>query len=75
MPVSKGNVPWNAGKSNGWTDKRGYRWLYVSENGCRVARREHRVIREVGRGVGYDRGLSGPDHPFGIVGGYSEKPN
>ena len=46
MPVAKGNTPWNAGTSKGWTDKRGYRWLYVSENGRRVARREHRVLME-----------------------------
>lgn len=46
MPVAKGNVPWNAGTSKGWVDKRGYRWLYVSENGRRVARREHRVLME-----------------------------
>lgn len=39
-------VPWNAGTSRGWIDDRGYRWLYVSENGRRVARREHRVIME-----------------------------
>ena len=23
MPVAKGNTPWNAGTSKGWTDKRG----------------------------------------------------
>lgn len=46
MPVAKGNTPWNAGTSKGWADKRGYRWLYVSENGRRVARREHRVLME-----------------------------
>ena len=46
MSVAKGNVPWNAGTSQGWTDKRGYRWLYVTENGRRVARREHRVAME-----------------------------
>mgnify|MGYP000967476062 CR=1 FL=1 len=46
MPAAKGSIPWNAGTSSGWTDKRGYRWLYVSENGRRVARREHRVIME-----------------------------
>ena len=33
-------------RARGWTDKRGYRWLYVSENGRRVARREHRVLME-----------------------------
>lgn len=51
MPAAKGTVPWNAGKSEGWVDNRGYRWLYVSENGRRVARREHRVIveRSLGR--------------------------
>jgi len=46
MPAAKGSVPWNAGTSAGWTDKRGYRWLYVTENGKRRARREHRVIVE-----------------------------
>lgn len=46
MPAAKGSVPWNAGTSQGWTDKRGYRWLYVNENGKRRARREHRVIVE-----------------------------
>lgn len=46
MPAAKGSIPWNAGTGAGWTDKRGYRWLYVSENGRRVARREHRVIME-----------------------------
>ena len=46
MPAAKGSVPWNAGTSNGWTDKRGYRWLYVTENGRCRARREHRVVVE-----------------------------
>ena len=46
MPVAKGNVPWNAGTSEGWTDKRGYRWVYVNENGRRRAKREHRVLME-----------------------------
>jgi HNH endonuclease len=46
MPTAKGSVPWNAGTGKGWTDKRGYRWLYVQENGRRVARREHRVLME-----------------------------
>lgn len=46
MPTPKGTVPWNAGTGKGWTDKRGYRWLYVTENGKRRARREHRVIVE-----------------------------
>lgn len=51
MAAAKGTVPWNAGTGNGWTDKRGYRWLYVSEDGKRVARREHRVVmeRQLGR--------------------------
>lgn len=51
MPAAKGSVPWNAGTSKGWVDKRGYRWLYVAENGKRRARREHRVIveRHLGR--------------------------
>lgn len=44
MPASKGTVPWNAGTSKGWVDKRGYRWVYVYESGRRRARREHRVI-------------------------------
>lgn len=44
--VKPGNIPWNAGTSQGWTDKRGYRWLYVNEGGKRVARREHRVLME-----------------------------
>lgn len=46
MGTPKGTVPWNAGTGQGWTDKRGYRWLYVTENGRRVARREHRVAME-----------------------------
>ena len=51
MGTPKGSIPWNAGTSKGWTDKRGYRWLYVIENGRRRARREHRVIveRHIGR--------------------------
>lgn len=47
MPVAKGNVPWNAGTSQGWTDKRGYRWIYVIENGVRRAKREHRHVMEL----------------------------
>jgi len=39
-------VPWNAGTGKGWTDKRGYRWIYVTENGKRRAKREHRHIME-----------------------------
>ena len=46
MGTPKGTKPWNYGTSKGWTDKRGYRWLYVTENGRRRARREHRVIME-----------------------------
>lgn len=46
MGTPKGTVPWNAGKSQGWTDKRGYRWVYVEQDGRRVARREHRAIME-----------------------------
>lgn len=46
MPTPKGTVPWNAGTSQGWRDKRGYRWRYVQEGGRRVARREHRVFME-----------------------------
>jgi hypothetical protein len=46
MPAAKGTVPWNADKGNGWTDKRGYRWIYVTENGRRRAKREHRHVME-----------------------------
>ena len=51
MPAAKGSIPWNSGTGSGWVDDRGYRWLYVTENGKRVARREHRVIieRHLGR--------------------------
>lgn len=51
MGTPKGTIPWNAGTGKGWVDKRGYRWLYVTENGRRRARREHRVIveRSLGR--------------------------
>lgn len=54
MGARKGNVPWNADTSKGWTDPRGYRWIYVNElngRGRRVARREHRVLmeRHIGR--------------------------
>lgn len=44
MGAAKGSKPWNAGKGKGWTDGRGYRWLYIIEDGRRRARREHRVI-------------------------------
>lgn len=40
-------VPHNKGTSKGWVDSRGYRWLYVRENGKQVARREHRVLMEL----------------------------
>jgi len=46
MPTPKGGKSWNAGTGKGWVDARGYRWLYVSENGRRIARREHRVVME-----------------------------
>jgi len=46
MGAAKGTVPWNAGTSAGWTDKRGYRWVYVTVNGQRVARRENRKVME-----------------------------
>ena len=51
MGTPKGTVPWNAGTAKGWTDKRGYRWAYVIENGRQVARREHRIVmeRHIGR--------------------------
>ncbi len=38
--------PWNLGNGKGWTDKRGYRWRYVVEDGKRVTKREHRIIME-----------------------------
>ena len=46
MSTPKGTIPWNAGTSKGWTDKRGYRWIYVVENGRRRAKREHRHVME-----------------------------
>lgn len=46
MPTPKGTIPWNAGTSKGWTDKRGYRWIYVVENGKRRAKRELRHVME-----------------------------
>ena len=51
MSTPKGTRPWNAGTSKGWVDKRGYRWLYIIDNGKRRARREHRVLmeRHIGR--------------------------
>jgi hypothetical protein len=47
MPAAKGSVPWNSGAGQGWTDKRGYRWIYVTENGRRRAKREHRHVMEL----------------------------
>lgn len=41
-----GKPTWNKGTGQGWTDKRGYRWTYVTEDGRRRAKREHRVIME-----------------------------
>lgn len=46
MSAAKGSIAWNAGTSQGWTDKRGYRWIYVTENGKRRAKREHRHFME-----------------------------
>ena len=46
MGTPKGTKPWNAGTGKGWTDNRGYRWDYLTENGRRVARREHRIVME-----------------------------
>lgn len=40
-------VPYNKGTGKGWTDKRGYRWIYVEENGRRRAKREHRHVMEL----------------------------
>lgn len=39
--------PYNKGTSKGWTDKRGYRWIYIEENGRRRAKREHRHVMEL----------------------------
>jgi len=39
-------VPWNKGRNNGWTDNRGYRWIYVVESGKRRAKLEHRHVME-----------------------------
>jgi hypothetical protein len=46
MGTPKGTKPWNHGTSKGWIDKRGYRWIYVVENGTRRAKREHRHVME-----------------------------
>ena len=42
----RGKPSWNAGTSQGWKDKRGYRWVYITENGKRRAIREHRLVME-----------------------------
>lgn len=42
--------PHNTGKGGGWVDKRGYRWVYVIENGKSVAKREHRLVMEMSIG-------------------------
>ena len=39
--------PHNKGKGSGWTDKRGYRWVSVIENGKRRQKREHRHVMEL----------------------------
>ena len=46
MGAPKGKPSWNSGTSEGWTDKRGYRWIYFVENGKRRAKREHRHVME-----------------------------
>lgn len=50
MGTPKGTVPWNAGTSKGWIDKRGYRWICVVEGGKRRAKREHRHVVELSIG-------------------------
>ena len=42
----KGIPSWNAGQGRGWTDKRGYRWVYIIKNGKRRAIRENRYIMQ-----------------------------
>lgn len=39
-------TPHNKGSGVGWIDKRGYKWVYVVENGKNVAKREHRMVME-----------------------------
>ena len=46
MSAVKGRPSWNAGTGRGWVDQRGYRWIYVVENGRRRAKREHRHVIE-----------------------------
>ena len=43
---AKGSRPWNAGTGKGWTDKRGYRWVYVTVAGKRRAKRLQRHLME-----------------------------
>ena len=50
MSAALGTRPWNFGTSKGWVDKRGYRWIYVTEDGKRRARREHRAVVEADLG-------------------------
>ena len=50
MGALKGSKPWNAGTGKGWIDQRGYKWQYVTENGRKVARREHRIVMEANIG-------------------------
>lgn len=42
----QGQPAWNKGQGNGWKDKRGYRWVSVTENGKRRQVREHRYVME-----------------------------
>ena len=46
MAAKKGNRPWNYGTSKGWIDRKGYKWVYVTEGGKRRSKREHRLIME-----------------------------
>ena len=46
MSTPKGTRPWNADMSQGWMDKRGYRWLWIKRGGKRVKVREHRQVME-----------------------------
>ncbi len=46
MGTPKGTKPWNAGKSKGWIDPRGYRIVSRTINGKRHQIREHRLIME-----------------------------
>jgi len=54
MSTPKGTVPWNKGKGEGWTDKRGYRWRYVQRPGTHpvwhpdASRSGHRLRIRVG---------------------------